>query len=226
MKKAALELSYFLALVPAIFPDSVYYLGLNLGLGWTLNYLLIWILILILSAHAALLCYKTLKGRAKYWTSVLALLIPLASFFAAKPVYEGDFNKFGAEVDYGQDNIILNDILNFKSDYNGIVCVASPTCPFCIEAVRDKIRFLHKRNKIDVAIYMPADDGSNFEQFRTSTQAFDVPIIANSRPDIGFDIQENVIPVFLYIQDGIVRHVWRNEQLGYPALDWIEKALK
>jgi hypothetical protein len=226
MKNYILELSYLLALLPAIFTKQIVDFGISFGLPWTFNYILVWFLVLFFALLAGIFCIKKLKGRIRFFLASLAIIIPLGSYFAANPIYEGDFNKRGTEVEYGADNIILQDVLNYKSDFNGLVCVASPSCPFCIESVRDKVRALHLRGKVDVAVYLPVDDGSNFKGFREITQTQNVPMIGNSRPDIGFDIEESVIPVFLYIQNGKVIHVWRNEQLGFPALDWIEKALK
>lgn len=226
MKKIGLELYYLLALIPAILPNHVSNFGLLLGLPWTLNYVLIWLLVLILSGFSAFLCYKTLKGRARFLTPVLALVIPLGFYFAAKPIYDGDFSKTGTSVNYGTENIILQDILRYKSDFKGVVCVASPYCPFCIEAVRDKMRMLDQRKKTDVAVYLPSGEANLIQHFRDKTAAHSIPIVPNSNPEVGFDIDENVIPVFLYIQNQRIVHVWRNDQLGYPALDWIENGLK
>jgi hypothetical protein len=226
MKSYTIELCYVLALLPSIFTKQFIGLGIEIGLPWTMNYVLIWIAVLIFALSAGVLCLKNLKGRIRFFVATFALIIPLVSYFAANPIYEGDFNKLGSHVDYGTENLILQDILCFKAEFKGVVCVASPSCPYCIEAVRDKIRFIHKRGKVDAAVYLPQDDGSNFKNFRAITQASDLDMLGNSRPDIGFDIDENVIPIFLYIRDGKIVHVWRNDQLGYPALDWIESDLK
>jgi hypothetical protein len=53
-----------------------------------------------------------------------------------------------------------------------------------------------------------------------------MPIVLNSNPEGGLDIDEDVIPVFIFIRDAKIVHLWRNEQLGFPALDWIESGLK
>ncbi len=221
-----IELFYIVALVPSIFPNQIFDFGLSISLPWTVHYISIWIMVALFALLAAVQCWKTLRGHPRFWVTFLAFTIPLGAYFASNPIYQGDFNKLGVHVNYDHDNAILQDVLSYKSDFEGLVCVASPSCPFCIEAVRDKIQVLHKRGKVDIVVYLPNDDGTNFKNFRALSQAQDVPIIGNSRPEMGFDIEENVIPVFLYIKDNTVIHVWRNDQLGYPALDWIESRLR
>jgi hypothetical protein len=219
------EFTYLLALIPAVFTKSILNFGLNVGLPWTVLSILIWILILLLAAITAIHAFKILQGHSKFWVPILAFTIPLGSYFAANPIYEGDYNKLGTSKDIAE-NDILKDILGFKSDFNGLVCVASPHCPYCLEAVREKVQMLHKRNKIDVLVYMAFGDEKTIQDFRMRAESPNVPIIVNSNPNSGLDIDESVIPVFLFIKDSKIVYLWRNDQLGFPALDWIERGLK
>lgn len=225
MKFCKPELSYPLALVLVIFQKELFDVCVGFRMPWTFVYILLWIVIFLISALTAVLCWKTLKGRARIWVTILAFVIPLASYFAATPIYIGDFNKFGQKKDIN-DNGILTDVLTYKSDFDGVVCVSSLHCPFCVEAVKDKMQVLFKRNKIDILVYLAFGDDIMVQDFRKRAEALTIPIIVNSNPNAGLDIDENVIPVFLFIKNNKIVHLWRNDQLGYPALDWMEGGLK
>jgi hypothetical protein len=225
MKKLNLELFYIIALIPAIFPKQLIGFGLSLGLPWTMHYVLLWILVSVFAILTAIQCWKTLQGHPRFWATFLAFTIPLGAYFAANPIYQGDFNKYGKTQDI-LENDILSDVLIHNPDFSGLVCVASANCPFCIEAVREKINVMHKRNKVSTLVYISYGDSSIVEYFRELSGAPDIEIIVNSNPEGALDIDESVIPIFIFIQNGRIVHLWRNDQLGYPALDWIESGLK
>jgi hypothetical protein len=169
--------------------------------------------------------FNALKIKFKLVLAVFVFLISSGIYFAASPIYEGDFNKTGKSQNI-RDNQILNDVLNYKPSFEGVVCVASPHCKFCIEAVKTKMNVLFHRNQIDVLVYLGFGDDKILGDFRVNTEAQEIPIVINSRPDLGLTIDEAVIPVFLFIRGGKIVHLWRNEQLGYPALDWMESKLQ
>ncbi len=208
-----------------LFPNLAYELALKLGLSWTLAYLFGWILVLLFSAATAYVCRKNILGHTRIWVPILAFAIPLAGYFATNPIYQGDFNKTGKVKDISE-NAILADVLATTPDFNGLVCVASPNCPYCLEAVQTRIQVLSKRNRIDVAVYLGFGDENTVAEFKERTDSKHVPFILNSEPDTGIDIDEPVIPIFLFIKDKKIVHLWRNDEMGYPALDWIEGGLK
>lgn len=199
--------------------------SIGTGFSWVFAYLLQWIIILLVSFLLARSLFKNLNSHFRIWLPILAFLILPGAFFAVNPVYQGDFNKRGLEKDISE-NQILTDVFNAYPDFTGFVCVASPSCPYCVEAVRTKIKFIHKREKIQTLVYLGAGDESIANQFKDLADAPDVNVVLNSNPESGIQLGESVIPVFIFIRDGKIVHLWRNEQLGYPALDWIESGLK
>jgi hypothetical protein len=126
MKKLSLELFYIIALMPAIWPKQLFNFGISIGLPWTVHYILLWTLVLIFALLSAIQCWNKLQGHPRFWVTLLAFVIPIGAYFAANPIYQGDFNKQGNYVEYGHDNIILQDVLNYKPNFNGLVCVSSP----------------------------------------------------------------------------------------------------
>lgn len=197
---------------------------LTQGFSWVLSYLFPWFLILLFSLASSRSLFVSLKGKLRIWLPMVAFILLPGLFFAMNPIYEGDFNKSGKPKAL-TENQILSDVLRFDPDFDGLVCVASPNCPYCVEAVKTKIYRIFQRAKIDALVYLGIGDEQVAAVFREKAQAPEIPVVLNTAPDDGLDIDENVIPVFLYIRKGEIVHLWRNEQLGFPALDWIEAGL-
>ncbi len=227
MKKIILPLLFIiLALTPLFFSNRLMQKLIEIKVSWTLSFLSNWIIVLMFSFLAGLILFKTMKGIKKYVFSALVFLAPLGIYFAVNPIYEGDFRKKASHLEISK-NDILNDVLTYKSDFNGLVCVASNSCPYCVIAVRNHIRLLHSRNKVqDVLVFLNYGDESVVKDFREKTESPNVPIIVNSDPDGKIDLKTEAIPAFIYIKDGKIVHQWRNDDMGYPALDWIESGLK
>lgn len=198
---------------------------INQGFSWVLSYLFPWVLVLLFSFLIAKNVFGLFKSNVRFWLPPLVFLILPALFFSMFPIYEGDFNQSGKPKDLSE-NQILSDVLSVKPDFEGLVCVASPNCPFCIEAVQTKIYHVFQRAKIDALVYLGFGDEDTVNKFRLNADAPEMPIVLNSNPEGGLDIDEDVIPVFIFIRDAKIVHLWRNEQLGFPALDWIESGLK
>lgn len=225
MKNTTLLVIFFaIGLLSAVFHTHLFDWVVNLGMSWTFAFLLPWILVSLFAGLFAWELRKRLKQHYKIWVPLLAFLLFLGLHFSLNPIYEGDLNKFGKEKKW-QENQILEDVLAYDSNFEGLVCVASPNCPYCIEAVQKKINAIHKRGHVQIIVYLGNGGEQEILLFRDRAQAFEVPIILNSHPEDGIDIDENVIPVFVYIKNQTVTHLWRNDQLGYRALDWIEKRL-
>jgi hypothetical protein len=225
MKKNLFSAFFFaLGLITAVFHGFVFNVALSIGLSWTFAYVLPWIIVVLTSFAAAYGVYTSFKNRSKIWLPIVLFAVNPATHFVFNPVYEGDFKKNGREVNL-KENLILSDVLRHKADFEGLVCVASPSCPYCIEAVKMKIRHLYQRGKIDILVFLGFGNDDIVKQFRVDTDAHELPIIINSNPALGIDIEESVIPVFIYIREQKIIHIWRNDQLGFPALDWIENRL-
>ncbi|MCH7535443.1 MAG: hypothetical protein IH948_06805, partial [Bacteroidetes bacterium] len=120
----------------------------NLSISWTLSYLMPRILILavsiVLIAQIRQLLKKTKSVLRIPAMIVVALLFP-AIHFAVHPIYEGDLNKRGEEIPEKRfiDNEIVNWINKSDADFQGLICIASPTCPHCVIAVSKLSRLLN-----------------------------------------------------------------------------------
>lgn len=194
---------------------------LRWGFSWVASYVLPWLCVILLSFLLAKTIRYLVKGHYKKWLPVVVFLLPLLIHFSLNPVYEGDFNKMGQRKSL-VNNQILSDVLKFDSNFEGMVCVASGNCPYCIEAIKDKVNLVYERGKVNALVYLGAGNEELLRVFRVNTDAPNIPIVINSNFDGVIDIDENAIPVFLYIKNKKITHLWRNEQLGFPALDWIE----
>ncbi len=207
-----------------IFHKHLFYALIALKFSWVLAYLFPWISLLTTSVLFALAFRKVLIGSMRLWLPWVSTLLMLSLLFALNPVYEGDLNKSGNPMDI-QNSRVLQEILSKDAEFEGLVCFASATCPYCIEAVRDKMLLLHQRNQVKVLVCLAENNPLSLGQFRIATGAKDLPILLNSGSDFAKELGESVIPFFVYVKAGKIVHLWRNEQLGYPALDWIEKGL-
>lgn len=216
---------FFLGTLIVIFFGALQNSLINLGFSWVWVYLIPWLSILAFSLLSARMLFQSLTRHFRIWIPILLFFVLPSLFFLLNPVYEGDFNKSGKSVEIFE-NQILADVLSHNSDFSGVVCVASPSCPYCIEAVKTKINPVFKRGKINAAVYLANGNLNTINQFRMNSNAPEIPIVVNSKPELGIDIDETLIPVFLFIENKKIVHVWRNEQLGFPALDWIESGIK
>lgn len=227
MKKNSIALIICtLAFLPLLKPSFLFDKLLQSNASWTLSFLSNWIVVFICGLIAGIILYKNLKGIQKYIFSLLVFLTPLGIYFAVNPIYEGDFRKKAITRDIDK-NDILSDVLAYKKDFNGVVCVASNSCPYCVVAVRNHIRLLHSRNKAqDVLVFLSYGDETVIKEFREKTESSNVPIIVNTNAEGKIDLETAAIPAFIYIKKGKIVHQWRNDDMGYPALDWIESGLK
>jgi len=217
----ALQILVFL---PSICQESLFSLMINTGTSWTFAYLAPWFFTFFIAVLISRLVFQNLTGFKRTIFAIFALLIPVVTYFGINPIYEGDFIKKGRSTEFTK-NQILNDILSEDPNFDGLVCVASPNCPHCVEAVKTKMAPMHKRNQSKVFIYLAFGDQSTVENFKKQSESGQTPLIVNSDIYGALDIDETVIPVFLYIKNGQIVHLWRNDQMGYPALDWIESKL-
>lgn len=227
MKKNSVALIIFaLAFMPIWKPSFLFDKLLQSNVSWTLSFLSNWIVVFVFGLLAGLILYKNLIGIRKYVFSILVFLTPLGVYFSMNPIYEGDFRKKATSRDI-DNNDILSDVLAYKKDFNGVVCVASNSCPYCVMAVRKHIRLLHSRNKVqDVLVFLSYGDETVVKEFREKTESTNVPIIVNTNVEGKIDLETAAIPAFIYIKKGKIVHQWRNDDMGYPALDWIESGLK
>ena len=143
-----------------------------------------------------------------------------------RPIYSGDYNKEGKAVSI-EKNSLLDVILASQPNYDGLICIASPSCPFCKDAVSNRLRVMKERNpKLAIGVALFTSDSSNITRFQKETDSKNLDYFLS--PDIKgtIDLCKGAFPTFIYIKNKKITHIWGNSQMGYPALDWIEAGLE
>jgi thiol-disulfide isomerase/thioredoxin len=219
-----------LLIVPIVYliikPVELVIYGILNGWGWTFSSFSHWILIIGLSVLIAIL----LPFKSTNWKTVLVrILVPLlfgGIYFARNPIYQGDYSKRGTDVEI-TDNSLLNEILQEEPNFDGVVCIAAVWCPFCKEATRQRLKIMKKRKpELQIAIYLADKDSTAVDRFIEETGADDLSYFQVKDSSGMIALSGGAYPTFAYIKDKKIIHIWRNDEMGYPTLDWIENKLK
>jgi hypothetical protein len=197
------------------------------GFSWTFASLSTWSILLIC---ALLITFVSLRAKER---KILQLIVGctlslslLIGNFILHPIYQGDYTKKGKSVSISK-NSLLNTILSSQPNFDGLVCIASPTCPFCKAAVESRLNVMHERKpSLNIAVALFTSDTSQMENFKIETSSENLDYFLS--PDIKgtIDLCHGAFPTFLFIKNQKIIHIWSNGQMGYPALDWIENKLK
>jgi len=225
MRYISTAILFLIALILIIFPKLLFFKGLESGFSWTISALSHWIILIIV----VVLIMLSLKLKIKKVYSIIIKLIILigilGSYFAQNPIYQGDYIKVDTELNIS-DNSLLTTITNTNPDFNGIVCIASPGCMFCKEATRDRLKKIKVRSDIDVAVFLAAEDSAAIDFYIKETNAPELTYFLVEDTEGMNEIAQGRYPTFIYIKDNKIAYKWSNDNLGYPALDWIESGLK
>jgi hypothetical protein len=84
---------------------------------------------------------------------------------------------------------------------------------------------LKKRSDVDVAIFLAAKDSASLDYYIEETGASELDYFLVQDPEGMHELSRGSYPTFIYIKNGKIIHRWSNDNLGYPALDWIESGL-
>lgn len=208
-----------------MYPHYFVVRAIDSGYSWTISALSHWILLLIISLLFVLLVQLKIK---KVWVILIKIVVPitiLGVYFAQNPIYQGDYIKVDTELNIS-DNSVLTTISKTNPDFNGIVCLASPGCGFCKEATHTRLKRIKMRSDIDVAVFLAADDSSAIDFYISETDAPELEYFLVEEQEGMNELTQGRYPTFIYIKDNKIAYKWSNDNLGYPALDWIESGLK
>ena len=200
--------------------------GVDNQFSWTISALSHWILIILLLIPLFIV-FNPWKKKLLNWITKLSItLLSLGSYFAMNPIYQGDYSKTGEPLSISKDNSLLNTILSQSPNFDGIVCIVSPGCPFCKIAARERLKVMKQRaTDIDVAVFISATDSSAISYFISETDAPELTYFLVEEPEGMHALTLGSYPTFVYIKNKTILHKWSNDALGYPALDWIESGL-
>jgi hypothetical protein len=226
MKSRILLLIFLVGIITylIIYPIELIRFGILSGWGWTFSTLTHWIVITGLSIVIAV----QLPVKKNWKTTMLRICIPFlfgGIYFARNPIYQGDYAKKGTEMNLA-DNSLVKEITAINPDFDGIVCIAAVWCPFCKEATRQRLKIMKNRKPdLDVAVYLADKDSTAIDYFIQETGADNLQYFQVQDSSGMVALSHGAYPTFVYIKNKKVIHKWRNDQMGYPTLDWIENKL-
>jgi hypothetical protein len=211
-----------------IYPDYFSLKGLEYGFSWTLSMLSHWLLIALTSSLSVLIC--PLSFKRSFLLKLLVPLVFLGIYFAVRPIYEADYVKRDTALEI-KEHSVLTTILNKNPNYNGVVCIAMTGCGYCKIATRNYLNRLKERNKgIDVGVLLTTTDSSAIDYYISETNAGELDyFLMDNNEKASHEINELTkgrFPSFIYIKNSTILHKWSNDNLGFPALDWIENQLE
>ena len=201
--------------------------GVDNGLSWTISSLLGWGIALISAIITLILILKSnLKSKAVKWIFGLVILAGvLTGTFAKNKIYTSDYTKESTELTF-ETHPIAEQLERKKANFEGLVLIARAGCPFCKQAIEERLVTLKKRNpELDVAVYMAQGNETDLEPYK-SERTKDILFVAKDSvwPE-GSTISISGFPTFVYAKNGTITHLWSNNDFGFGALDWVENKL-
>jgi thiol-disulfide isomerase/thioredoxin len=197
--------------------------------GWMDAFLLPRILLLVLTIAmlVALLPILNIPRVRKWLLGIVIITASVGGYLAVNLPYIDDWSREGETLDSSLDgNQIETQLNSIQPDYDGLVFLVLPNCPYCFDAFPNVVRLKERNPDLDVSIFVSAMDSSKFRFFTEHIPDTDLPIHMISDHKEATALSNGKFPTFLYFRDGRVFYRWSNNQFGYPALDWIESGLE
>jgi hypothetical protein len=205
-------------------PVILFSYGIELNVSWTFSALSHWFVLTLLLLPTLLLLRFEKSKVVNIVVKITIVLAVYGVYFAMNPIYQGDYSKKDEELSVS-NNSLLSQVLQANPTFNGVVCIASPGCPHCKVATRYRLKPLKKRSDVDVAIFLAAKDSASLDYYIEETGASELDYFLVQDPEGMHELSRGSYPTFIYIKNGKIIHRWSNDNLGYPALDWIESGL-
>lgn len=213
-------LSYF-------YDDAIVSRGILSNFSWTFSKLLPWFIVLLMSLIITVIVVRALRNRSlKIFSGFLIPVLLLGVMFAINPIYSADFVKKGTaqQID---DHRLIAIAEGFKPNFDGIVAIVDSNCPFCRKATRERLNIMAARNvDIDIALTLNTADREIIDDYIERTNSSELDYIPHEPSEKLLQLTGGVFPTFVYIQSGQILHQWKNSELGYPAIDWMESGLE
>lgn len=215
-------------LLTSIFSEKItLYLVSSVGLSWTISFVLPKLVALAFSLLLAKNMYNSiqLSNGIKWAISILVLAAGVGFYLSQNLPYTEDYKKSGTELNLS-DNTELQIILAENESFDGILMIASPSCPHCMKAAKH-ISILQKRvPERDIKVLMYTLTQEKINDFILDSGVKDLDYKVTDDNEATLTLCEGKFPSFVYIKDKKVVHKWNNYELGFPALDWIETGLE
>ncbi|MCB0755334.1 MAG: hypothetical protein H6603_10440 [Flavobacteriales bacterium] len=197
--------------------------------GWMNAYLFPRVLLVFLTI-SILIVFLPLLNLYKVGKWVFGIVIIAASvggYLAVNLPYIDDWSREGETLDSSLDgNQIEAQLNSMRPDYNGLVFLVLPNCPYCFDAFPNIVRLKERNPNLDVSIFVSAMDSSKFQFFKEHIPETELPIHMIRDYKQATALSKGKFPTFLYFKNERLVYRWSNNQFGYPALDWIEAGLE
>jgi hypothetical protein len=197
--------------------------------GWMDAFLLPRILLLVLTIAmlVALLPILNIPKVGKWLLGIVIIAASVRGYLAVNLPYIDDWSRKGEMVDSIVDgNQIETQLNSIETDYDGLVFLVLPNCPYCFDAFSNVVRLKKRNPDLDVSIFVSAMDSSKFQFFKEHIPDTELPIYMISDNKEATALSKGKFPTFLYFKNERLVYRWSNNQFGYPALDWIEYGLE
>lgn len=196
--------------------------------SWMFSYIAPRLVFLLLSVGwlTVFLSLISLNTKAKTGIGVLCIGAAIGGFLIMNPPYIADWQKYGQDLTgIYNDNDVEHALQTSEPDFDGLVMLALPNCPYCFMAYPQLERLKHRDHELDVAVFVSAKDSFGVHFFEEKIGKSEIPVYLLSDRDQATELSNGKFPTFLYLKDGKLIHRWSSDQFGYPALDWIEDRL-
>lgn len=186
------------------------------------------ILIVMFSAISLVAALPLIKlGRVgKVIVSVLILGACVGGYLSINLPYINDWMRTGTVVQYEAEmSEIRAQLLLENPDHEGIIMLALPSCPYCIEQFKTLKRLKLRNPNMDVSVFVACKDSAGLETFNHHVDDSEIPTFRIGNQQEVSELSNGRFPSFLYFREGKIVYRWSNGQFGYPALDWVENGL-
>lgn len=177
--------------------------------------------------YLATICFGLLLARLVYTRfrsnkkmavvlGIFFAIVPFIAYFAVQPIYEGDFSRNGKTIS------IKNETT--KKVQDGLLVLAIPGCPFCLESI-SHLKQMKKRRphlKIEFGIIATLDSAAIEPYKKAIDDKFSASFVANET--LFTNVTGSSFPTFVLIENGVAIQSWTNNEFGVRAKDWVENA--
>ncbi len=220
------SVAFAIVVLTYFYDQTIVSWGVHSNFSWTFSKVLPWFIVLLMSLIIMTGLVRTIQKRSfKLLIGFMLPLTLLGLMFAINPIYSADFIKKGTAREI--DNHRLLEIAEaFKPNFDGIIAIVDSDCPFCRKATRDRLRIMDDRDvNIDIALTLNTADRTIIDDYIEATNSSQLDYLVHKPSEALIQLSGGVFPTFVYIKSGQIRHLWKNSELGFPALDWIESGL-
>ncbi|MCF8465082.1 MAG: hypothetical protein K9G41_09580 [Flavobacteriales bacterium] len=209
--------------------DYLIQLGLvSLNFGWMLSYLFPKVLVLTIASVLIAVVWPMIRlsGGYRFLIGFLILGLSAGGYLLVNIPYV-EWGKTGTDMTDEMAGNPIESYLNLNHPgFDGVVCLALPSCSHCEVAV-PKLALVKKRvPDLDVLVFVFTDDSSRVGSFQKNTGVENLPFVLAPDPANSSVLCQGSFPGFLYFKNGKVVHRWFNSEFGYAALDWVESGLQ